>query len=157
MSYDKEYQTYRIGLMKDQLTEIIPCVYDTISLDEEGRYVAKLPDKIHYFNADQILLDFKQGDERKANRDIINKAYHDLINSEKWDMVDKPDRNGFCRVMKIDTEEGKILFGVMRDPETEELPVIYDLIEMNENGSYTVKKDGETDILDCKNGKYKIH
>ena len=47
---DATYGLVMCGMMKDLETEIIPCEYDSITLREDGKYVASFPDKDHIFD-----------------------------------------------------------------------------------------------------------
>jgi hypothetical protein len=144
---DEEYLLTKYGMMKDPDTVIIPCEYDKISLHKDGKYLATMPDREHIYDYEGTMHHYKLGDESNADRDEKIKAYRDLCNAGRREMVDEADKNGLFKVTTVNLAELEMKCGIMKDKDTEIIPCKYDKISLLPDGTYRCLLHGEEIII----------
>lgn len=83
---------------------------------------------------------------RNGKWGVINEDFNQVI-PFLYDGLGSFGRNGLMRV-SIRQEDGRLLYGMINLQGEAQVPVIYDFIRINPNGTYTVRKDGKECSVD---------
>ena len=125
-------------------------------------YVTVSPKNKEYYSVDGILMS-KQ--DNKPALDMAGEGLYKIVRNGKWGAIDEElkviipiqydyvchcDKNGLFLVRNDDGEIMK--FGLVDRNGAEMLPAIFDLIKLNEDGTYTLEKGLEQYTID-KNGQ----
>lgn len=125
-------------------------------------YVTVSPKNKDYYSVDGILFSKK---DNKPALEIAGEGLYKIVRNGKWGAINKKlevvipiqydyvchcDKNGLFLVRH---DEGKIMkFGLVNRNGEEMFPAIFDMISLNEDGTYTLEKDNEKFDID-KNGQ----
>ena len=125
-------------------------------------YVTVSPKNKDYYSVNGIFISKK---DNKPALEIAGEGLYKIIRNGKWGAIDEKlkvvipfqydyvchsDKNGLFLVRQ---DEGKIMkFGMVDKNGVELLPAIFEIISLNEDGTYTLEKDNEKFDID-KNGQ----
>ena len=125
-------------------------------------YVTVSPKNKDYYSVDGILI---SKNDNKPVLEMAGNGLYKIVRNGKWGAIDKEikvvipiqydyvchcDKNGLFLVRQ---DEGNIMkFSLVNRNGEEMLPAIFDLIKLNEDGTYTLEKDNEKFDID-KNGQ----
>lgn len=125
-------------------------------------HVTVSPKNKEYYSIDGILMS-KQ--DNKPVLEMAGNGLYKIVRNGKWGAIDEElkviipiqydyvchcDKNGLFLVRH---DEGKIMkFGLVNRNGEEMFPAIFDIIYLNENGTYTLEKDNKKFDID-KNGR----
>lgn len=125
-------------------------------------YVTVSPKNKDFYAVDGILISKK---DNKPALEMVGNGLYAIIRDGKWGAIDEAlkviipikydyvchcDKNGLFLVRM---DEGQIMkLGMVDRNGVELLPPIFDLFELNEDGTYTLEKGSEQYIID-KNGQ----